>query len=326
MPNNDKNKPVHSSGFTIVELLVVIVVIGILAAVTIVAYTGINQRAVASSLSADLGNMSKQLKLDQITNGAYPATLADANGGKGITACLGTTSCQYTVDNNTSPPTFCITATKSNQSYYISQDGKPTAGGCSGDVVAGVPAITNLVSNPSFENGTKTGYNNNDSLGTYTVVNDSSMAGTHVLHFLSSSTITQINVGIYTQVYNISSSEPAYTISAWLRTSRSLRFHLVAERRNSSGTLLSGVGSNYVTIPANTWTRLTFQMPTITDIDRFTYCIYSASESWVPGDWVDYDGLMVTKGTDIPNYADGNSHNWAWSGTANISTSTGPAI
>jgi len=33
-------------GFTIVELLVVIVVIGILAAITVVSYTGISQKAV----------------------------------------------------------------------------------------------------------------------------------------------------------------------------------------------------------------------------------------------------------------------------------------
>lgn len=38
-----KNK--QNSGFTIVELLIVIVVIGILAAITIVAYNGVQQRA-----------------------------------------------------------------------------------------------------------------------------------------------------------------------------------------------------------------------------------------------------------------------------------------
>lgn len=37
-------------GFTIVELLVVIVVIAILAAITIVSFTGISQKAVAASL------------------------------------------------------------------------------------------------------------------------------------------------------------------------------------------------------------------------------------------------------------------------------------
>ena len=40
------------SGFTIVELLIVIVVIAILAAITIVAYTGVQERAEASALQS----------------------------------------------------------------------------------------------------------------------------------------------------------------------------------------------------------------------------------------------------------------------------------
>ncbi|MDB5165339.1 MAG: Fimbrial protein, partial [Candidatus Saccharibacteria bacterium] len=41
-------------GFTIVELLIVIVVIGILAAITIVAYNGIQNRARVSSVNSAL--------------------------------------------------------------------------------------------------------------------------------------------------------------------------------------------------------------------------------------------------------------------------------
>ena len=59
-------------GFTIVELLVVIVVIGILAAITIVSYTGISQKAIVASLQLDLSNASKQFKLFNVDNGSYP--------------------------------------------------------------------------------------------------------------------------------------------------------------------------------------------------------------------------------------------------------------
>lgn len=50
-------------GFTIVELLVVIVVIGILAAITIVAYSGIQQRAQAASIADALEKIDKAFRL-----------------------------------------------------------------------------------------------------------------------------------------------------------------------------------------------------------------------------------------------------------------------
>ena len=60
-------------GFTIVELLIVIVVIGILAAITIVAYNGIQNRAHDTAVQNDLSNISKKMELYKIDspNGWY---------------------------------------------------------------------------------------------------------------------------------------------------------------------------------------------------------------------------------------------------------------
>lgn len=61
-------------GFTIVELLIVIVVIGILAAITIVAYNGIQSRASDASVQSDLNAISKRMELYRIDDpsGLYP--------------------------------------------------------------------------------------------------------------------------------------------------------------------------------------------------------------------------------------------------------------
>src|SRR5450631_3496780 len=128
-----KNKNVRKqwskqTGFTIVELLIVIVVIAILATLTIVAYNGVQQKAVVASLSSSLEGANKLLKIDQVTNSAYPATLALANGGNGLPASAGTTY-QYGVNNGTNPQSFCVTAINGSQSYNIDQTGSMLAGG-----------------------------------------------------------------------------------------------------------------------------------------------------------------------------------------------------
>ena len=61
-----------SGGFTIVELLIVIVVIGILAAITIVAYNSIQTRARDNVRKADIANLAKGIELYYAANGNYP--------------------------------------------------------------------------------------------------------------------------------------------------------------------------------------------------------------------------------------------------------------
>ncbi len=63
-------------GFTIVELLIVIVIIGILAAITIVAYNGVQNRAKASQYQSDTVSIDKKLEAYNALNSAYPLTAA----------------------------------------------------------------------------------------------------------------------------------------------------------------------------------------------------------------------------------------------------------
>jgi prepilin-type N-terminal cleavage/methylation domain-containing protein len=65
----------HSTGFTIVELLIVIVVIAILAGITIVAYVGIQGRARDSTRITKVQSIAQALELYKIDNGSYPKIL-----------------------------------------------------------------------------------------------------------------------------------------------------------------------------------------------------------------------------------------------------------
>jgi prepilin-type N-terminal cleavage/methylation domain-containing protein len=67
------------NGFTIVELLIVIVVIAILAAISIVAYNDIQQRAHNAQVIAGVNTYQKALLQYATINSVYPS----------VTACLG---------------------------------------------------------------------------------------------------------------------------------------------------------------------------------------------------------------------------------------------
>ena len=67
-----KNK--HQPGFTIVELLIVVVVIAILAAITIVAFSGIQDRAKFTNAQSSLRNLNNALQSYHAKNGSYPVT------------------------------------------------------------------------------------------------------------------------------------------------------------------------------------------------------------------------------------------------------------
>lgn len=60
------------TGFTIVELLIVVVVIAILAAITIVSYNGITANAKHSSMKSDIAAINKAINLYYADNGVYP--------------------------------------------------------------------------------------------------------------------------------------------------------------------------------------------------------------------------------------------------------------
>ena len=69
----------RKQGFTIVELLIVIVVIGILASITIVAFNGIQNRARNAETQSAMNGLAKKIEIYNAQQGSYPST-----GGLGV--------------------------------------------------------------------------------------------------------------------------------------------------------------------------------------------------------------------------------------------------
>ncbi|MBM3210179.1 prepilin-type N-terminal cleavage/methylation domain-containing protein [Candidatus Saccharibacteria bacterium] len=88
-------------GFTIVELLIVIVVIAILASITIVAYNGIQTRATNTARYNEIKAWQKSFELYKATYGNYPA-VADGGYCLGYNFPSGTGGAQRCRDFNTS--------------------------------------------------------------------------------------------------------------------------------------------------------------------------------------------------------------------------------
>lgn len=137
--------------FTIVELLIVIVIIGILAAITIVSYSGITRKATEAVIKADLNNAAKLILMeysstDQMPT-SFPGSMKTSNN---IGLSLASTG------NNNS---FCINAQTTNSSspvymHYSSTSGDVQPGSCTGSVIYGseIGMPRNIVLDSSFSN------------------------------------------------------------------------------------------------------------------------------------------------------------------------------
>ncbi len=178
-------------GFTIVELLVVIVVIAILTAIVTVAYNGVSQNAKASSLKADLRNTATKIQLVKADTGEYPLTLSAANKVESETTTL-----TYQSDGST----FCLDATTTaagGASFFMTHTGTIQEGLCPPGpatwtmVAAGSTHTLALASNGKLY---AWGLNTNGQLGIGSTVTKTSPTEVP-LTLPAGTTITQLSAG-----------------------------------------------------------------------------------------------------------------------------------
>jgi len=80
-------------GFTVVELLIVITVLGILATITVVAYNGVQNNAREAKIFADLRNVHELLNAYKAKRGTYPVTATNLNPNWGTTTARTDAEC-----------------------------------------------------------------------------------------------------------------------------------------------------------------------------------------------------------------------------------------
>jgi prepilin-type N-terminal cleavage/methylation domain-containing protein len=305
-------------GFTIVELLIVIVVIAILAAITIVAYNGIQDRAKASAAQSAAAQAAKKVALYAVEhNDQYP-TLEQLSEA-GITDMGGL---QYSGGG----AIFCITATKQNVSYFQRQTGAAARGACDGHSKDGVPTITNLVLNPKLAVGTSGWSAIQSTNGASTGGRISGLSSLDQIGVTTAyrTTLTAVPDSWwrvqYAQAVPVTAGQ-AYTLSGYIRPSTSLTTSVIIIWLNSSNSTITESGASAGHTAGN-WQRrsVTATAPTGAVNARFHF---GATGGGTVGATLDATAAMFTQTSSAPVYADGDTSSWAWTGTPNASTSTG---
>lgn len=117
-------------GFTVIEILIVVVVIGILAGIGLVSYNGWRKNTVRKALTSDLQNALSAAEQEKNFKGAYPTTLPDSfkSGSPDIVITLRTIP-----PSGSTPAAVCIEGVSSQQQLQMhikSTERKVVDGAC----------------------------------------------------------------------------------------------------------------------------------------------------------------------------------------------------
>lgn len=328
-------------GFTIVELLIVIVVIAILAAISVVAFNGIQNRARSSAVNSALSQSSKKITVWQVDN---PTTSPNcAQFYTIITTKTDRTDCTFDNDGidyqyKSSPPSsYCITATKDTITYNINSNSSINSGSCSGHGSGGVPARINIALNPNFElNGSSWGPFWNPIISRNTSDYHSGTASLRVEQSAANTTDDRAGGVVMSGTAGLTLTEGMiFRASFWMKTNpgaytlSSYKYNTGYAGRNSVWT--QGNGS-WQLVQLAPYTVQAVDVGNATKLPLQTNIVNgNNSSSATPAGTTLYidDVIFETfqAGSSLPtaDYRDGNSAGWSWSDVPNASTSSGPA-
>ena len=309
----------QSQGFTIVELLIVVVVIAILAAITIVAYNGIQQRSTQSALQSSVSQTGKKVLLYAPQNSdMYPQ---ESTFAQDLSLPASTDKATYDYYASDDRKAFCISVTDTTKvpesGYAFTQNGQTVPGRC----------IKNMIINPSIEGGTN-GWGTN--AGTGTVSTDWKATGASSIRQTptsSSNDTFSSNGGSLGGMRLGMQAGRTYTLSGTVRLDAAqtagVRKVRVYYKTPSSGYLVSeSTGApNQAGAVSRQATTVTLPNDATEAFVRF----YNGAAQGGGDVW--WDAAMLTQGSTLYTYNDPNNNSqWSWTDAPNSSASFGPAL
>lgn len=313
-----------SNGFTVVEMLIVVVVVGILATITVVSYRTVTTNARDQAVSADLQTVAAELGKMKSSTGNFPSS-AGFSSDVELSNTSGET--EYTYNYDTTTGSYCLAATGYDFSYHVtSTNSTITEGDCQ---ASGTPVIvTNRIRDPSLT-ALPGGLSMTGATGNVTLVN--SPGNAH-----SGSTFVRLTLtssGATTMDYTINSSsidstmlpDTPYTASIKFRPSKTTVFNAAFVWTDTSGNTNFSTPES-ITANANQWSTLWLTGQSSDPVTVRMRITTAPGYNWSSGDTLDIDSFMLTEGSTVYEYHDGTSSGWVWNGTANNSSSYGPTI
>lgn len=312
------------SGFTIVELLIVVIVIAILATITIVGFNGIQNRAKNSALQSAASQATRKVELVATeASGMYPADKAAFLQSTGLADSSGTTYSYLTSDDRRSYCTSVTDATNVSSSRTNSFAG-PLEGRC----------VQNLVLNPSSESNTaNTGFSSgHGGVATATVSTNTPFSGSvHVRRAWTTAPSNSTTTGLWATAFSatgLNAGGKTYAASGYIRNSWAngvFRLNLVG--RNTAGAVTGETYGPDITISNNTWTRLSTTWTAPANTDYFEVRLRHASGALpTNGTTTDVDAFMLTETGTLTSYGGPETSGWVKRDSAVNSVSFGPAV